>query len=192
MSVVPFKAREGFKVGDNSLLAGSGVPGSTTSTDNAAIGSFYMASGNGTLYQKKTAGSGTDKWTALQNQLDMDAAVGTGVTSENVIDTDNTIHQNLDILDAVASAAKTETALTSVTTAQYVTENIDTVTISNSQWEYVGGMDQGVATTDDVSFADLLVTGPFTSVGIDDNASATKITILPGGNVGVNTSTPSV
>lgn len=44
------------------FLFGSTVPGGTTDTDAAGVGSLYLQD-NGQLYQKKTAGSGTDKWT---------------------------------------------------------------------------------------------------------------------------------
>lgn len=37
--------------------------------------------------------------------------------------------------------------------------NIDTTTISATQWAYLGATDQGLATTDNVQFADLTVTG---------------------------------
>jgi hypothetical protein len=40
-------------------------------------------------------------------------------------------------------------------------ENIDSVTIDNAQWGYVGGMDQGVASDDDVMFGDLVLDGTF-------------------------------
>lgn len=46
--------------------------------------------------------------------------------------------------------------LTAVEMAQL--QNIGAVTISNGQWTYLGAMNQGVATTDTVSFADLTAT----------------------------------
>lgn len=41
-------------------------------------------------------------------------------------------------------------------------QNIDSVTISNTQWGYVGGMDQDVITTSDVTFNNLTVDGSLT------------------------------
>jgi len=43
--------------------------------------------------------------------------------------------------------------------------NIDSVTISNTQWGYLGGQDQSVATSDSPSFTNLTVTGDLTVEG---------------------------
>lgn len=43
------------------FLFGSTVPGGFADTDNAGVGSLYLQD-NGQLFQKKTAGAGTDKW----------------------------------------------------------------------------------------------------------------------------------
>ena len=94
-------------------------------------------------------------------------------------------------------------------TADEVTQllNIDTTTISIGQWGYLGATDQALATTDDVVFnsisgvvaastlsttgvatfasasvtAALSVGGTFTSLGIDDNATATRLTLADTG-----------
>ena len=56
-------------------------------------------------------------------------------------------------------------ATTSGLAAAEVTQlqNIDAVTISNTQWGYLGAMDQGVGTGDTVTFANLTVTGTLTA-----------------------------
>ena len=44
-------------------------------------------------------------------------------------------------------------------------ENIDSVTISNTQWGYVGGMDQAVQSNSNVNFNNLVVAGDLTVSG---------------------------
>lgn len=54
------------------ILTEAGAPGSSTATDNAAVGSLYLQSDSGgALYRKKTAGSGTDKWVRMLTNDDL-------------------------------------------------------------------------------------------------------------------------
>lgn len=48
----------------------------------------------------------------------------------------------------------------------------------------------GPTFTGTATFGDVSVTGSFTSLGIDDNATSTAVTITSGGDVGIGTSTP--
>jgi len=57
-----FKSRVGFKDERISYLSGSGIPGTTSDTDNAGIGSRYVDVATATEYIKDASGSGTDKW----------------------------------------------------------------------------------------------------------------------------------
>lgn len=50
------------------FLQGSGVPGSTTDTNSAAKGSYYLDVATGKSHTKITAGSGTDKWDAQASE----------------------------------------------------------------------------------------------------------------------------
>lgn len=67
MSRVLHGIEKGIRLfGENSntgvdFLFGSVIPGGTTDTDAAGVGSLYLQD-NGQLYQKKTAGAGVDKW----------------------------------------------------------------------------------------------------------------------------------
>jgi hypothetical protein len=47
-------------------------------------------------------------------------------------------------------------------------KNIDSVTISNTQWGYLGAMNQGIATTDDVTFNTLSATGDIVAYASSD------------------------
>lgn len=49
-------------------------------------------------------------------------------------------------------------------------ENIDSVTISNTQWGYLGALDQGLTTTSDVQFDDITLTGIVKTNEIDAQA----------------------
>ncbi len=61
------------------ILNGDGVPGLTTETNDATVGSVYMQTDNETdnlnLYWKHTAGSGADKWARATSKAYVDAAV---------------------------------------------------------------------------------------------------------------------
>lgn len=56
-----------------SNLFGTTAPGGTTDTDAAEIGSLYQETTTGALYQKRTAGSGTDKWERIARLSDVTA-----------------------------------------------------------------------------------------------------------------------
>lgn len=89
-------------------------------------------------------------------------SVSTDTVNENTLDAGVTIDGvlikdgNVDGVDV--SALKTDVdgfpdALKNLTTSEInQLENINSVTISNAQWGFVGAMDQGVATTDNVVF----------------------------------------
>lgn len=54
-------------------------------------------------------------------------------------------------------------------------ENINAVTISNTQWGYLGATNQGVATTDDVTFSDITYTTAIGGVSALGNLGATEV-----------------
>lgn len=70
-----FEARGGIKIGAE-LLSIEGAPGlGDNYSDVASKGALCLDEINGQMYQKKTAGSGADKWVRIQNQDDVNAAV---------------------------------------------------------------------------------------------------------------------
>lgn len=69
-----FVSSKGFADAQIYIISGAGVPGTTTDTDTAGVGSIYSNSSTGTVYVKDTAGTGTDKWTALSSGNITDAA----------------------------------------------------------------------------------------------------------------------
>lgn len=65
------------------------------------------------------------------------------------------ILQNLDVTGNITSTGGTIGGLTSTELTQL--QNIDSVTVSNTQWGYLGASNQGIATTDAVTFAQVTV-----------------------------------
>lgn len=64
-----FDVEKGFQIDSLAvLISGSGVPGSTTDTDNALVGSHYQNLADGGLFMKVTAGTGTDKWKKIATE----------------------------------------------------------------------------------------------------------------------------
>jgi hypothetical protein len=85
------------------------------------------------------------QWGYLAN-MDQDVSTSAGVTFNTVNGRDIAVDgSNLDALTSIG--------LTGLTTAEVnQLKNIDTTTISTTQWEYLGAMDQYVGTTADVTF----------------------------------------
>ena len=73
--------------------------------------------------------------------------------------------------DVQAHSANLDTYVSNPLTSDELTQlqNINTNTITVTQWGFLGALDQGLSTTDDVVFAG------FTSTGIDDNATDTAL-----------------
>ena len=75
-----------------------------------------------------------------------------------------------------ATVAKVQgVALTSGEATQLA--NINSVTITNTQWGYVGAMNQGVTSTSDVNFNDLTLAGDLTVNGSTTTLSTTNLNV---------------
>lgn len=65
-----FRIVRGLEIDESvRILRGSGVPGLTADTNAAQVGSLYLDTASGTAWSKVAAGSGTDKWSTVSNQL---------------------------------------------------------------------------------------------------------------------------
>ena len=93
------------------------------------------------------------------NQLD-DVTVG-GTSTGDIVTIDGS--QTLSNKTIAASQVTEISNLDANEGAQL--ENIDSVTISNTQWGYLGSSDQGIATTDDVTFNDITGSGLLSVTG---------------------------
>ncbi len=70
-----FSVRGGVDIGAH-LVSGDGAPGGAGGrADDAVKGSLYLDETNGSMYMKKLAGTGADKWVRVQSQDDLDNAL---------------------------------------------------------------------------------------------------------------------
>lgn len=79
----PFKSPLGFEDSNVQYISGSGIPGNTSETDNAPIGSRYIDYSSNIEYKKDTSGTGTDKWSIASavadgNEGDLQINAGDG------------------------------------------------------------------------------------------------------------------
>lgn len=82
-------------------IAGTGLPGSSTETDNAPLGSLYnRADGSGGVYKKIMAGAGTDKWSELVDQAYVDAHASARTWRDPVVVMDNTAYADMTAAEA--------------------------------------------------------------------------------------------
>ena len=96
------------------------------------------------------------------NQLD-GVTVG-GTTAGDIV----TIDATQTLTNKTISAAQV-TEISNLTAAEGAQlENINSVTISNTQWGYLGSSDQGIATSDDVTFNTVSATGDIVAYASSD------------------------
>ena len=132
----PTRFNGGIDIDGVHFLVGSGVPGGTTPTDGAGVGSSYQDTSNGGQYSKKTAGSGTDKWIQAATEdaatwrapvtavdVTLRANVAAAVTAANVADT----------VDGATIASGSRVLLTNLTAGN---ENIYVVSGSTAAWVF--------------------------------------------------------
>lgn len=81
--------------------------------------------------------------------------------------------------DVQAQSSDLDTYVSNPLTANELQQlqNIDSVTISNTQWGFVGGLDQALATTDDVTFNDVTSSGDVSVGGKFNLGTPTELTI---------------
>lgn len=140
------------EIKDNIILLNSGEAG-------AGVGGGTGTSGieveRGSLTNQQLVWDETnDYWTVGE------AGGAFGTTIGRVVESADTTHTQGAIPGYDANGRLDEAeGLTSGEVDQL--QNIDSVTISNTQWGYIGAMDQGVSTTDNVTFNDVTVNGDF-------------------------------
>ena len=146
-------------------------PGSTYKLQlyNAGTANTYLSVGNASLSLICGAFAATSGYMGTSTNHDL-AIITNNVTRINIastgaVDVNSTLSCDTSFtIDAVSITASNLTSLLAMITAgvQNLTAseviqltNIDLVTITNTQWGYLGAMDQGVATTDSVSFTSI-------------------------------------
>jgi len=64
--ITNFKTRKGIEIfGQVSLISGTEIPGNSTDTNDAQVGSMYLRT-NGIAYSKISSGSGTNTWSVIK------------------------------------------------------------------------------------------------------------------------------
>jgi hypothetical protein len=207
-----FTTELGYKIeneaGDNvDVILVDGLPGGTTLTDAAAVGSLALST-NGGHYRKATAGSGTDKWestsssqavTDLQNEVDgIEAALGAVVdvngdyvahSGTNYIDGNANLTADLIDLDSAIGNVATEVTATQAALGSMVDANGDYVAHTGTNF-----VDGNSSVTEDITDLDTAVQA------VSDAAvqkagstmdSAANITFVGGGEVLGLPATPS-
>ena len=113
-----------------------------------------------------------------------DARVKTKLNTETVISGSSQVPMGGDISGNADNATVDKVKGVSLTSGEATQiSNIDSVTISNTQWGYLGASNQGIATTDNVTFADgdftgnVQVTGNLTVLGSATEISSTELRI---------------
>lgn len=96
MGLSMFQVKKGLSLdGLSQVMQGSGVPGAAGDSSLAPKGSLYLDVANGSIFVKKTAGVGTDKWLRTQDSSDMSAAMQGISWREPVKVHDTTAYANL-------------------------------------------------------------------------------------------------
>ena len=143
-----------------------------TITNSKAV--VYGSSGEVNATTLQIGGTSITATATELNQLD-DNTVG-GTTAGDIVTIDGS-----QTLSNKTIAASQVTEISNLTAAEgEQLENIDSVTISNTQWGYLGAADQAIATTDDVSFNTININAT--------TASTTKTTgaLIVDGGVGID------
>ena len=113
-----------------------------------------------------------------------DARVKTKLNTETVISGSSQVPMGGDISGNADNATVDKVKGVSLTSGEATQiSNINSVTISNTQWGHLGASNQGIATTDNVTFADgdftgnVQVTGNLTVLGSATEISSTELRI---------------
>ena len=120
---------------------------------------------------------GGDGITANANDIQVDNTVlrttGDGVvsgSSQITLGGDVTGGANANTVEKVQGVSLTSDEATQLS-------NIDSVTISNTQWGYLGSSNQGIATTNNVQFNNLVLSGDLTVQGTTTTLNTEELTI---------------
>lgn len=109
------RASDGFGIGVGGpvwIISTAAPGGDAGPQDDAPLGSYCVDSTNGKFYQKKTAGTGADKWVRLASTEDITAAQLALSTREPVLVTDHTVYANIAAAEVAANVGDTVDGVT--------------------------------------------------------------------------------
>lgn len=161
----------------------------TTSESATNGGSTYICLVNHTSGADFDTDFTASYWQLFSKRGAAGAGTGDMLSTNNLSDVGNAATSRTNLGVAIGTNVQAWSADLDVYTANPLLtaelqqlQNIDTTTISAAQWGYLGSADQATATTDNVTFnnvttGDLTATGAFTSLGIDDDATSTQVTV---------------
>lgn len=162
---------------DLTLTGNLTVSGTTTliETTNTVIKDNIILLNNGEVSAGIGGGTGTAGVEIARGSLTNVQILFDETTDKWTLGTTGAIGTTRYIVSEIADASQTQGAIPGYDASGRFAEaegltagevdqlqNIDSVTISNTQWGYVGGMDQDVTTTSNVTFNNLTVDGSFT------------------------------
>lgn len=98
-----FEVRGGVSIGTAGFISGEGAPGGSGYPDSVGKGSIYLDTLNGSFYQKKTSGTGADKWVKIQNQDDISEILDGKSWREPAKVIDSTAYADLAAAEAVVN-----------------------------------------------------------------------------------------
>ena len=185
--VIDFVTASDLDMGGNKVLFGnvysaeSDLPSASTYHGMFAhvhgTGKGYYAHNGGWIKLIDETSSDTGDLSEGSNLYYTDTRVKTKLNTENVISGSSQVPMGGDISGNADNATVNKVKGVSLTSDEATQiSNINSVTISNTQWGYLGDSNQGISTTDNVVFADgdftgdVQVTGNLTVLG-----SATEI-----------------
>jgi hypothetical protein len=158
-----FRVGKGVQLDNVAWISGAGVPGGGDA-DLVAVGSIYTNETNGSLYQKVTAGTGTDKWERKLTQTDLDS-VSSGTSWREPADLHD---ETTTTLAAVITDANTDDLLDGVTVVAGLRVLLTGLTGDNKNVYIVGGSTGAWTLTEDTNLAtvgDTLYVGGGTHAG---------------------------
>ena len=147
--------------GTDTLISYTNATGEgSTSSTGAGSSSNSTSATNANFLQ--VSNNLSDLNNASTARTNLGVAIGTNVQAHDA---------ELDTLSGLSSGQASD--LVAITEAEYTQiQNIDSVTISNTQFGYLGALDQNLTTTSDVKFNKLEATGRVTLNAIDSNSGS--------------------
>ena len=167
-------------INDLGVQSGSDTPHYTDSDNLTYLNDLGVFSGSSqvVLNDADKTGFDTADVTEGTNLYYTDARVKTKLNTEDVVSGSSQITLGGDVTGTADSNTVEKVQGVSLTSGEATQiSNIDSVTISNTQWGYLGDSNQGIATTNNVQFNNLVLSGDLTVQGTTTTLNTEELTI---------------